>query len=167
MKRSSKCALNSNDATNMLLVKLRKRFCATSDISYLTFYTRHVTVTGESSRVLCILNLKKINIRQKSQHRTEDRGTSQRFEDHRRFLWLGAVLLFCSTKIKERGETEFILNKGEVDEICRDRFETVFKHATEKSVARVLDRGLDCFTCECDHFKRCELKKKYPYYHHF
>uniref|UniRef100_A0A1I7YFW9 F-box domain-containing protein n=1 Tax=Steinernema glaseri TaxID=37863 RepID=A0A1I7YFW9_9BILA len=48
-------------------------------------------------------------------------------------------------------------------------FQSFFKHETEKSVVIFSNcaRRMECFTCECDQFKKCLLKERYPQYHNF
>uniref|UniRef100_A0A1I7YFS5 F-box domain-containing protein n=1 Tax=Steinernema glaseri TaxID=37863 RepID=A0A1I7YFS5_9BILA len=72
--------------------------------------------------------------------------------------------LYSSGIIVDREICLASMNIFQVIEWCSWRF---FKHETEKSIARVSDNAIECFTCECDQFEKCILKEECPHYHDF
>uniref|UniRef100_A0A1I7YFN4 F-box domain-containing protein n=1 Tax=Steinernema glaseri TaxID=37863 RepID=A0A1I7YFN4_9BILA len=58
-----------------------------------------------------------------------------------------------------------LMNKGQL--MNKSSIWSFFKHETKKSIARVSNNGIECFTCECDKFMKCRLKECYPHHHDF
>uniref|UniRef100_A0A1I7Y3X6 F-box domain-containing protein n=1 Tax=Steinernema glaseri TaxID=37863 RepID=A0A1I7Y3X6_9BILA len=80
--------------------------------------------------------------------------------------------LYFSRGVVDKEKLLALMNQGQVtwrSSTRRAWRQSFFKHETEKSLAVISDCEylIECYTCECDRFKECLLKKKYRQHHIF
>uniref|UniRef100_A0A1I7Y227 FBA_2 domain-containing protein n=1 Tax=Steinernema glaseri TaxID=37863 RepID=A0A1I7Y227_9BILA len=71
--------------------------------------------------------------------------------------------------ILDKEELLALMNKGKLSRDARNDEMRFFQHDTENSLAVLSSQGylLRCYTCECDKFEKCQLKKEHPEFHNF
>uniref|UniRef100_A0A1I7YGN0 FBA_2 domain-containing protein n=1 Tax=Steinernema glaseri TaxID=37863 RepID=A0A1I7YGN0_9BILA len=77
--------------------------------------------------------------------------------------------LYSFEDIMDEEGIRALMSKGKRPRDARDK-KSFFKHDTENSVAVLSSDGyltMKCYTCECDKFEKCLLKKEYPELHNF
>uniref|UniRef100_A0A1I7YNC0 Nucleotid_trans domain-containing protein n=1 Tax=Steinernema glaseri TaxID=37863 RepID=A0A1I7YNC0_9BILA len=183
----------SPDCTNVLLTSLFKRvylrkicvlFCGKIAYAFLEDqinnapFLRYVKIDGRSWPKSTLDLLAKFCSKGRPGNRADasvfcdDLIIDSSFMQHLLDLWKtneNPNFRFRSFQSILNEEYRAVVKNYKVFEMRNGSRKTFFKHPTAKSIARVsnVDFSMDIFTCECDRFEKCLLKKRYPKFHDF